>query len=70
MSQVQVHHLLHPQVIADEHARILAMIEAGDADQATSEMITHIFRARDRLVAYLQREEADVASDRSVGASI
>jgi len=57
-------------VIADEHARILAMIEAGDVDQATSEMTAHLSQAGDRLVAYLQRLEADVASDRSVGASI
>jgi len=70
MSQVQLHHLLHPQVIADEHARVLAMIEAGDADQATSEMTTHISRAGDRLVAYLQRQEADVASDASAGSAI
>jgi DNA-binding GntR family transcriptional regulator len=70
MSQVQVHHLLDPQVIADEHARILAMIEAGDADQATSEMIAHISQAGDRLVAYLQREKADVASDPSGGSPV
>jgi len=70
MSQVQVHHLLHPQVIADEHARILAMIEAGDADQATSEMTAHISRAGDRLVAYFEREKVDVASDPSGGAPV
>jgi DNA-binding GntR family transcriptional regulator len=70
MSQVQVHHLLHPGVIADEHARILAMIEAGDVDQATSEMTAHISQAGDRLVAYLQRSEANVASDPSVGSPL
>jgi len=70
MSQVQVHHLLHPQVIADEHARILAMIEAGDADQATSEMTAHISRAGDRLVAYFEREKVDVASDPSAGSPV
>jgi DNA-binding GntR family transcriptional regulator len=70
MSQVQVHHLLHPGVIADEHARILAMIEAGDVDQATSEMTAHISQAGDRLVAYLQRSEANGASDPSVGSPI
>jgi DNA-binding GntR family transcriptional regulator len=70
MSQVQVHHLLHPQVIADEHARILAMIEAGDVDRATSEMTAHISLAGDRLVAYLRRSEANVGSDPSVGSAI
>ena len=63
LAQVQLHHLLHPQVIADEHARILAMIEARDADQATAEMDAHISRARTKLVAYLQVEEDGVASD-------
>ena len=38
MAQVQVRHLLHPQVIADEHMRILAVIEAGNAEQAVIEM--------------------------------
>ena len=63
MSQVQLHHLLHPQVIADEHTRILAMIEAGDAEGATAEMDAHISQAGYRLVAYLQQEKAGVASN-------
>jgi DNA-binding GntR family transcriptional regulator len=63
MAQVQVHHLLHPQVIADEHARILAMIEARDTEQAAREMNAHLSRARDRLLAHLQRDDARVARD-------
>jgi len=58
MAQVQVRHLLHPQVIAEEHERILAMIGAGDARGAAAEMDTHLKRARTRLVAYLEHEEA------------
>jgi DNA-binding GntR family transcriptional regulator len=57
MVQVQVHHLLHPQVIADEHARILAVIEAGDADKARQEMSAHISRARDKLLGYIKRQK-------------
>jgi DNA-binding GntR family transcriptional regulator len=59
MAQVQVRHLLHPQVIADEHARILAMIAARDADQARCEMDAHISRARNSLVAHLQQHSHD-----------
>jgi DNA-binding GntR family transcriptional regulator len=62
MTQVQVHHLLHPQVIADEHTRILAMIEARDTEGAAAEMNVHRARAGDKLVAY-QQQEAPLASD-------
>ena len=57
MAQVQTHHLLDPRVIADEHARILASIEAGEAERAASLMNAHISGASNRLVAYLQQEE-------------
>jgi DNA-binding GntR family transcriptional regulator len=57
MAQVQVHHLLHPQVIADEHTRILAAIEARDPDQARQEMSIHISRARDKFVGYIKRHK-------------
>jgi DNA-binding GntR family transcriptional regulator len=63
MAQVQVRSLLHPQVIADEHAHILAMIEARDTDRAAAEMDAHLSRARKKLVAYLHEEEAALASD-------
>ncbi len=62
MAQVQTQHLLDPRVIADEHARILAAIEARDMEQAEGEMDAHIFQARNRLLAYLQQEES-VAED-------
>ena len=62
MAQVQLRHLLHPQVIADEHARVLAMIGARDADQAKCEMDAHISRARRGLVAHLQRQQAGAVS--------
>lgn len=60
MAQVQVHHLLHPQVIADEHKRILAMIKAGDADNAVAEIDAHLAQARNRLVTYLKDAKASV----------
>lgn len=62
MAQVQMHHLLDPLVIADEHARILATIDAGNMEHAAAEMGAHISGARNRLVAYLQQEES-VAED-------
>lgn len=58
MAQVQVHHLLHPRVIAEEHKRILATIEAGDPDRAAAEMDAHLSEACNRLTAYLLAEEA------------
>jgi DNA-binding GntR family transcriptional regulator len=62
MAQVQIRHLLDPHVIADEHARILAMIESGDTLGAGIEMDAHLHRASARLLAHLQKEEA-VASE-------
>jgi DNA-binding GntR family transcriptional regulator len=56
MAQVQMRHLLDPQVIAEEHKSILAMIEARDVFQAASEMDSHLSRARNKLFAYQQEE--------------
>lgn len=64
MAQVQVRHLLRPQVIADEHHRIMAMIEARDADGASLEMDAHLARARNKLVAYLQQAGVALDDDR------
>jgi len=63
MAQVQIRHLLHPQVIADEHARILGMIDAGDTNGASAEMDAHLQRARTRLIAHLKPEEATEQSN-------
>ena len=57
MAQVQVHRLLDNQLVIDEHARILAMIEAGDMDRAAHEMNAHVSRARNQLLAYLRGNE-------------
>lgn len=53
MARVQMRHLLDPQVIADEHARVLARIEAGDAAGAAAEMDAHLARARGKLADYV-----------------
>lgn len=50
MVQVQVRQLLHPRVIADEHRKILTLIDARDAKNARREMDAHITRARDKLL--------------------
>jgi DNA-binding GntR family transcriptional regulator len=64
MAQVQTNHLLDPQIIADEHARILSMIRTRNVDMAAYEMNAHIHRARAMLVSYLKRQEVDVINDR------
>lgn len=53
MAQVQVHHLLDPEVIASEHAGILEAVTAGSSRKAAELMDDHLVRARDQLVAYL-----------------
>jgi DNA-binding GntR family transcriptional regulator len=65
MGQAQVHRLLENQVIAEEHARILAMIEAGDGNLAAAQMHAHISRAGRQLLAHLKRQEADLPSGRA-----
>lgn len=62
MVQVQLHQLLHPRVIADEHASVLALIEARKPDQAVREMSAHITGARDKLVGYVQWCPANIAA--------
>ncbi len=66
MAQVQVRHLLHPQVIADEHAQILAMIDARDTDRAAAEMDAHLSRALRKLVTCLQEEQSTVGSEQII----
>ncbi len=63
MSQVLVRLLLHAQVIADDHAGILAMIKNRDPEQARREMNGHIFRARSKFVAYLQPRTVEISDD-------
>jgi len=60
MAQVQMRHLLDPQVIADEHKRILAMIEARDVDRAAAEVDAHLSRACNTL---LPRQPAEAAGE-------
>ena len=55
MAQVQSRALLHPAVIAKEHASLLRAIEKGDADLAVGEITGHLTRARDRLIDYLKK---------------
>jgi DNA-binding GntR family transcriptional regulator len=57
MAQVQVRHLLNPQVIADEHSRILAMIAAGDTFGASTEMAEHLRLASSKLLDHLEQQE-------------
>jgi len=49
MSRVQGASLLPSGLIVDEHAQILAMLDAGDADGAVRVLSAHLERASDRL---------------------
>lgn len=68
MSQVQGASLLPTSVIAGEHERLLALIEAGDGDAAAALLAEHLGRARERLVERLggtPGPEASVTSSAS-----
>jgi len=56
MAQVQARHLLRPQIIANEHKKILAMIRSRSIGRATAEMEAHLARAQKKLVTYLRQE--------------
>jgi DNA-binding GntR family transcriptional regulator len=59
MAQVQLHRLLHPDVIAAEHNEILEAIESGDQARALRAASEHLERARARLVAHLRSGTAE-----------
>lgn len=62
MAQVQIHHLLHPQVIAGEHMRILSLIAERNVAAAAAETSAHLAHAGERLLGYLQQENTSAAS--------
>ncbi|PKQ30868.1 MAG: GntR family transcriptional regulator [Actinobacteria bacterium HGW-Actinobacteria-2] len=53
MAQLQGRQALSPQIIVAEHARILELIELGDADGAAAMLDEHLSRARELLVGSL-----------------
>ena len=53
MSQVQGRSLLSAESIYLEHARLLDLIAAGNADEATALLSKHLSRARERLAGAL-----------------
>jgi DNA-binding GntR family transcriptional regulator len=61
MAQVQAHHLLSPDLIADEHMAILDAIQAGARRRASDEITNHLSRACTSLIAHL--EGTDVADE-------
>lgn len=56
MAQLQGRQRLSPEVIVAEHARLLELIEAGDADGAARMLDEHLARARELLAASLGGE--------------
>jgi DNA-binding GntR family transcriptional regulator len=72
MAQVQLHHLLHPEVIAVEHIEILDAIGSGDEARAREAATRHLEHARQRLVTHLQNgpgEDTQIGSDSGFNAS-
>jgi DNA-binding GntR family transcriptional regulator len=57
MAQVQAHQLIAPEIIVAEHQRIANAIAAGDGDAAATTLRSHLDRARNALMAYLQTVE-------------
>ena len=53
MAQLQGRQRLSPEIIVAEHARLLELIEAGDADGAAHLLDEHLARARELLAASL-----------------
>ncbi|NTW42082.1 MAG: GntR family transcriptional regulator, partial [Cellulomonadaceae bacterium] len=53
MAQLQGRQRLSPEIIVAEHARILELIEAGDAQGAAAMLDEHLARARELLAADL-----------------
>ncbi len=56
MAQLQGRQRLSPEIIVAEHARILELIEAGDAAGVAAMLDEHLARARELLVASLGGE--------------
>ncbi|WP_159809325.1 GntR family transcriptional regulator [Cellulomonas citrea] len=56
MAQLQGRQRLSPQIIVAEHARLLELIEAGDAEGAAALLDEHLARARELLAASLGGE--------------
>jgi len=56
MVQLQGRQRLSPEIIVAEHARLLELIETGDADGAASMLDEHLARARELLAASLGGE--------------
>lgn len=56
MAQLQGSQLLSPEIIVVEHARLVELIEAGDASGAASLLDEHLARARELLAGALGGE--------------
>lgn len=65
MAQLQGRQRLSPEIIVAEHARLLELIEAGDAEGAATMLDEHLARARELLAASLGGEAGPEAFVRS-----
>lgn len=65
MAQLQGRQRLSPQIIVAEHARLLELIGAGDADGAARMLDEHLARARELLAASLGGDAGPEAFVRS-----
>lgn len=65
LSQLEVSHLLSPEIIAADHARIMSHLESGDPDAAAEMLQEHLARARELLAQALGGEPGPEASQPS-----
>lgn len=57
MGQFRAHRATKPGNVVQEHAAIMAAIEAGERDSAAEALILHLDNARDRLIARARAAE-------------
>lgn len=62
MGQVQVHKLLRPESIAQEHRAVISAIQAGDRDRAVSAIDRHLSGSCSRLITHIEKIETDPVS--------
>jgi DNA-binding GntR family transcriptional regulator len=56
MAHANYRHLLHPEMIAEEHRTILEQITVGNAEAAVVALAAHLMKAENRLVPSLEKE--------------
>jgi DNA-binding GntR family transcriptional regulator len=69
MANANYRHLLHPEIIAEEHRIILEQITVGNAEAAVAALAAHLSQAESRLVPWLEKELSPSKTEASTGSS-